>query len=50
MNNNWICTDDDSMQHVKNLGDNSFRIIDMIWVNTGQLSKMMQILISWLTV
>lgn len=35
MNNNWICTDDSSMQHVKNLGDNSFRIIDMIWVNTG---------------
>lgn len=33
--NNWICTDDSSMQHVKNLGDNSFRIIDMIWVNTG---------------
>lgn len=31
MNNNWICTDDDSMQYIKKTGDGQYRIIDTIW-------------------
>ena len=33
MVNTWICTDDSSMQYVKYLGNNRFRIIDTIWLD-----------------